>query len=210
MRQPLFTLLLACTWSLLCYAQTPYDSFAPEAYRPMLELEEPANAFYAITDCDFDSTYAVKYFDNLNDCKQYIRGDESLAKYIVLRKTDCENTCCNRLLVKTISKYQNEYIYHVYFDNGDCKDIKLLKRGVYVLKSDVCIILVGNHIPFYRASTSNKIEGFLDDYDRVKVRVLKFTSQKVLIEVILNRDTDISQKIWIGRGYVCYASNGEC
>ena len=43
MRQPLFTLLLACSWSLLCYAQTPYDSFAPEAYRPMLELEKPAN-----------------------------------------------------------------------------------------------------------------------------------------------------------------------
>ena len=40
MRQTLFTLLLACTWSLLCYAQTPYDFFAPEAYRPMLELEE--------------------------------------------------------------------------------------------------------------------------------------------------------------------------
>ena len=43
MRQPLFTLLLACAWSLLCFAQTPYDSFAPEAYRPMLELEKPAN-----------------------------------------------------------------------------------------------------------------------------------------------------------------------
>ena len=41
MRQTIFTLLLACTWSLLCYAQTPYDSFAPQAYRPMLELEEP-------------------------------------------------------------------------------------------------------------------------------------------------------------------------
>lgn len=43
MRQTLFTLLLACSWSLLCFAQTPYDSFAPEAYRPMLELEKPAN-----------------------------------------------------------------------------------------------------------------------------------------------------------------------
>ena len=41
MRQTIFILLLACTWSLLCYAQTPYDSFAPQAYRPMLELEGP-------------------------------------------------------------------------------------------------------------------------------------------------------------------------
>ena len=43
MRQTIFTLLIACTWSLLCFAQTPYDSFALEAYRPMLELEKPAN-----------------------------------------------------------------------------------------------------------------------------------------------------------------------
>ena len=43
MKRSLLHIILFTIWASLCFAQTPYDSFAPEATRPMLELEESTN-----------------------------------------------------------------------------------------------------------------------------------------------------------------------
>ena len=43
MKRIIFTLIVTCALAIPLNAQTPFDSFAPEATRPMLELEESTN-----------------------------------------------------------------------------------------------------------------------------------------------------------------------
>ena len=43
MKHTFFSLIVACALAIQLNAQTPFDSFAPEATRPMLELEESTN-----------------------------------------------------------------------------------------------------------------------------------------------------------------------
>ena len=43
MKHTFLTLIIACALSIQLNAQTPFDSFAPEVTRPMLELEESTN-----------------------------------------------------------------------------------------------------------------------------------------------------------------------
>ena len=76
MKRLLSILLLCCVYSHL-YAQTPYDAFAPEVSRPILDVVQNLDAYKdSLQPSPMDTTLATK-----NDVSKWLSPDPLSDKY---------------------------------------------------------------------------------------------------------------------------------
>ena len=163
---------------------------------------------FAITNCQFDSSYVVFAFHNPKDYLRYITDGNDRRFKINTGKSDCEANCCNRLSIDGVQWPQTQYcIFHVYFEEGECSDTIVKQKGVWLPATEVGVILIGDTIPYYVNSHAQEPLGCLTA-QREFYTIWGYTKKRVCIQLV-----DVAGDptwVWIDINYTCASANGEC
>lgn len=163
---------------------------------------------FAITNCQFDSLYIVFAHHSPKDYRQYMKEGNDTRFKINLVKLDCESSCCNRLSINRVKWPKTQHcIFHVYFEEGECTDTLIKHKGAWLPATDVGVILIGDTIPYYVNSHTQKPFGYLTA-QRKFYSIWGYTRKRVCI--LLFDRAENPTWVWIDINYTCANPNGEC